>query len=133
MKSWRKGIEVWGVEAANSPTFSTWFRTGTPGEVAIEDSIAEGLAGYVEPETMTWPMIRKHVDRMTTATEEELIEAMRWMVTKHRMIIEPSGGAAIAAVIREQENLRGRRVAAVVSGGNIAWRRFLNLVGTEWP
>lgn len=128
MKSGSRPIEVWGVEAENSPTFNTWFATGNPGRVQLKDSIAEGLAGYIEPETMTWPLLRRNVDRMTMASEQELVDGMRWMVTRQRMILEPSGAAAIATVLREGDRLRGRRIAAVVSGGNVAWARFLDLV-----
>ena len=128
MKAGTPPIEVWGVEAANSPSFNTWFSTGTPARIPLQESIAEGLAGYIEPETLTWPILRKNVDRMTTVSEQELVEGMRWMVTRQRMIVEPSGAAAIAVVLREGSRLKGRRVAAVVSGGNVAWARFLALV-----
>ena len=128
MKSGKRPIEVWGVEAANSPTFNTWVATGKPGRVALQDSIAEGLAGFIEPETITWPLVKKNVDRMTVASDAELIEGMRWMVTKHRMIVEPSGAAALAAVWRDRDRIKGRRVAVLISGGNVAWARFLSLV-----
>ena len=127
MKAGARPVETWGVEAANSPTFNTWFKTGTPGRVALEDSIAEGLAGYIEPETMTWPIMKQHVDRMRVASEKELVDGMRWMVRKHRMIVEPSGAAAVACLLRQGKKLAGRRVVAVVSGGNVAWSRFLQL------
>jgi threonine dehydratase len=65
---------------------------------------------------------------MTVASDVELIEGMRWMVTRHRIIVEPSGTAAIAAILRDRQLLKGRRVAAVISGGNVAWTRFLSLV-----
>lgn len=128
MKATRPAIEVWAVEAANSPTFNTWIQSGETGPVDLQDSIAEGLAGYVEPETITWPLIKANVDQLKTATEAELVDAMRWMVTKHRMIIEPSGAAAVAVVLRAGEGLAGRRAAVLVSGGNIAWERFLGLL-----
>lgn len=128
MKAGVRPIETWGVEAANSPTFNTWFKTGAPGRLALEDSIAEGLAGYIEPETMTWPVMREHVDRMKTVTDAELVEGMRWMVRKHRMIIEPSAAAAVACLLRKGGRLKGRRLALVVSGANVAWSRFLQLV-----
>jgi len=132
MKAGTRPIETWGVEAANSPTFNTWFRTGTPGRVPLKDSIAEGLAGYIEPETMTWPIMRKNVDRMKVAAEDELVEGMRWMVRKHRTIIEPSGASAVACLLRKGKRLAGRRVVAVVSGSNVAWPRFLKLVEPGW-
>ena len=93
MKSGNHPIEVWGVEAENSPTFNTWLSAGIPGKVALKESIAEGLAGYIEPETMTWPILKSNIDRMTVASEEALIEGMRWMVTSHRQIVERSAAA----------------------------------------
>lgn len=124
----RPGVEVWGVEAAVSPTFNHWHRQGATGLVEVGESVAEGLAGYVEPETITWPIIRDRVKRMLTATEAELVLAMRWMVTRHRMIVEPSGAAGLAAALAAGSELAGRRVAVIISGGNVAWSRFLGLV-----
>jgi threonine dehydratase len=127
----RPGIEIWGVEAATSPTFNTWVRQGRSGPVKTEDSIAEGLAGYVEPETQTWPYVQQHVSEMQTAAERELVNAMVWTVRQHRMIIEPSGAAGVAAALRAGTRLRDRRVAIVVSGGNISWDRFLRLAHNQ--
>ena len=127
MKAGARPIETWGVEAANSPTFKTWFKTGTPARVPLEDSIAEGLAGYIEPETMTWPIMRKNVDRVKMASDNELVDGMRWAVRKHRIIIEPSAAAAVACLFRKGKKVAGRRVVAVISGGNVAWSRFLQL------
>ena len=128
VKSLRPSASVWLVESANSPTLSTWFRAGEAGPVEIRDSIAEGLAGFVEPETRTWPIIRQRVDRAETVTEDELVGAMRWLVEYHGWIVEPSGAAAVALALRETAALRGRRVAVVISGGNVAWERFITLV-----
>ncbi len=124
----KPGIEVWGVEAARSPTFNTWFRAGETGPVTLDDSIAEGLAGYIEPETLSWPYIKAHVSDMRAASEQELVNGMRWTVTQHRMIIEPSAAAGIAAAIKAGTELRHRRIAVVVSGGNVAWDRFRQIV-----
>ena len=131
MKAVGRPVETWGVEAANSPSFNTWFATGTPARVTLEDSIAEGLAGYIEPETITWPIMRQNVDRMTVASDGELVDGMRWLVRHHRMIVEPSGAAAVACLLAQRDQLKGRRVALVISGGNVAWERFLQLVDPE--
>jgi threonine dehydratase len=128
IKSGNPKAEVWGVEAAVSPTFNTWFREKRVVPVKTADSIGEGLSGYVEPDVITWPIIRDRVTRMIAVSDAELVSAMRWMVTEHRMIVEPSGAAAVAAALRAGRDLEGRRVVAVVSGGNVAWSRFLQLV-----
>ncbi|MGE0355123.1 MAG: threonine/serine dehydratase [Gemmatimonadales bacterium] len=128
VKANRPETEVWLVEAALSPTFNTWLRAGETVPVAVEDSIAEGLAGYVEPETLTWPIIRDNIDRALTATENELAGAMRWMVEHQGQLIEPSGAAAVAVLLRGEPGLKGKNVVAVVSGGNVVWERFKTLV-----
>jgi threonine dehydratase len=122
------GLELWGVEAAASPTINTWFRERRTVPVELNDSVADGLAGFVDPDTLTWPIIRDRVTRMTVAGESKLIDAMRWMVAEHRLVIEPSAAAGLAAVLEAGPELKGRRVAVVVSGGNVAWPRFLQLV-----
>jgi threonine dehydratase len=121
-------LELWGVEAAVSPTITTWFRERKVVPVEQHDSVAEGLAGHVDPDTISWPIIRDRVTRMMVAGEQELIDAMRWMVTEHRLIIEPSAAAGIAAALKAGPELKGRRVAVVVSGGNVAWASFQRLV-----
>jgi threonine dehydratase len=62
-----------------------------------------------------------------------MVGAMRWLVTRHHLIVEPSGAAAVALAIREGARLAGRRVALVVTGSNVAWARFLRLVEGEGP
>ena len=124
-------IEVWGIEAANSPTFSTWHAAGWTGPVELRPSIAEGLSGYIEPETLTWPVVHRVVDRMEAVSDEELIRAMVWMMEYHRYVLEPSGAAAIALMLRAPAELVGRKVAATVSGRNVSLPRLKALMGFE--
>ncbi len=128
LKAANPAIEVWGVESAASPTFTTWREAGRPVTVTIEPGMAEGLVGYVEPETLTWPLLRRHLDRMLTVSDAELLDTMRLLLDGHRQVAEPSGAAGAAALRRESASLRGRRAVAVVSGGNISWGRLKRLL-----
>lgn len=125
LKALVPGVEVAGVEAAASPTFTRWLAAGEPGRVERVETIAEGLGGFVEPDTLTWPHLKRDVDRMEAVTDEEIVAAMRWMVEHHRLIVEPSGAAAVALLLRDPGMARKRRTVAIISGGNIAWKRFL--------
>ncbi|WHY92424.1 threonine/serine dehydratase [Neobacillus cucumis] len=127
LKSINPNIKVWGVQTKNSPTFAVWHQNGEVCPVDLQPSIAEGLSGPIEPETLTFPIIYEHIDRILTVTDEEIIEAMKSML-KHQYIVEPSGAAGIAALKQLGVEMKGRKIAVVVTGRNISWSRLLNLV-----
>lgn len=129
MKAVNPKIEVWGVQAANSPTFARWHETGETVPVDLQPSIAEGLSGYIEPETITFPIFRQVVDRVVTVSEQELVDAMKWMLDNHQHVIEPSGAAAVAAVLQSPERSSGRKVTVTISGRNISRSRLMSLLG----
>ncbi|MGB8500049.1 MAG: threonine/serine dehydratase [Pantoea agglomerans] len=127
-----KGInpaaEVWAVQSEASPTFACWKEAGEAIPVEISSSIAEGISGYIEPEAMTWPLIRDRVDRVLLVSEVEIKAAMLLMLNLHSHVVEPSGVPAVAAAIRYAKELSGRKTVCVVSGRNISGSRYLKLV-----
>lgn len=127
-----KGInpaaEVWAVQSEASPTFACWKEAGEAIPVEISSSIAEGISGYIEPEAMTWPLIRDRVDRVLLVSEAEIKAAMLLMLNLHSHVVEPSGVPAVAAAIRYAKELSGRKIVCVVSGRNISGSRYLKLV-----
>ncbi|MEN4668715.1 threonine/serine dehydratase [Pantoea agglomerans] len=127
-----KGInpaaEVWAVQSEASPTFARWKEAGEAIPVEISSSIAEGISGYIEPEAMTWPLIRDRVDRVLLVSEAEIKAAMLLMLNLHSHVVEPSGVPAVAAALRYAKELSGRKVVCVVSGRNISGSRYLKLV-----
>lgn len=127
-----KGInpaaEVWAVQSEASPTFERWKEAGEAIPVEISSSIAEGISGYIEPEAMTWPLIRDRVDRVLLVSEAEIKAAMLLMLNLHSHVVEPSGVPAVAAAIRYAKELSGRKIVCVVSGRNISGSRYLKLV-----
>jgi len=63
--------------------------------------------------------VRANVDEMRTVTERQIVEAMRFLWTRMKLVVEPSGAVPVAAVLADPEAFRGRRVGIVVSGGNV--------------
>ncbi len=127
LKSVNPKIKIWGIQPKNSPTLEVWHRNGSPTDVDLKPSIAEGLSGPIEPETITFPIIHKYIDRILTVTEVELIDAVRMMMDSH-YIAEPSGAAGIAALKRYGKELTGCKVAILVTGRNISWSRLTSLM-----
>ncbi|WP_395336180.1 threonine/serine dehydratase [Novosphingobium sp. BL-8H] len=121
-------IEIWGIQSEASPTFIRWREAGVPVAVDLSTSIAEGISGPIEPETMTWPIVRDLVDRVLPVSDAEIAAAMGWMLDHHRQVVEPSGIAAVAGIGRYAAQLAGRNVVAVVTGGNVSGQRYRALL-----
>lgn len=128
IKAINPAAEVWAIQSEASPTFARWKDAGETIPVEITSSIAEGISGYIEPEAMTWPLIRDRVDRVLLVSEAEIKAAMLLMLNLHSHVVEPSGVPTVAAVLRYAKALSGRKVVCVVSGRNISGSRYLTLV-----
>jgi len=133
VKAINPAVEVWGIQSEASPTFARWTDAGETIPVDIMPSIAEGISGYIEPQAMTWPLIRDRVDRVLLVSETEIKAAMLLMLDLHCHVVEPSGVPAVAAAFRYAEELRGRKTVCVVSGRNISSSRYLQLLNeSNW-
>ena len=111
-------IETIGVEAEASPAFHASLAAGRIVEVAVAPTIAYGLAGNMDPETITFDYVKRLVDRVVLAPEKALEDAVRGLVAHDHLIAEGAGAAGVAAVLGGLR-LKGRNVAVVVSGSNI--------------
>ncbi|SDP84909.1 threonine dehydratase [Desulforhopalus singaporensis] len=128
LKANNPSIQVWGVQTENSPTFIRWFENKEITPVKLLPSIAPGLSGAIEPETMTFSIVRDNVDRMIGVSDNDLIEGLKFMVQHHQQIVEPSGIAGVSAILRESSMLTGKKIAVVVTGRNISYSEFNDLV-----
>ena len=108
---------VVGVEAEASSAFSAARSAGRIVTIQPRPTLADGLGGNVEPETLTWPYIRDLVDDVVTVSEAELAAGLRGLVGEEHLIAEGAGVAAVAAVASGRS--RGKKIAVVVSGANI--------------
>jgi threonine dehydratase len=112
-------VRVVGAEAEASCAFTAARRAGHIVPIAVGPTIADGLGGNVEPDTLTWPYIRDLVDEVVTVSEAELRRALRALAAEEHLIAEGAGIAAVAAVAAGRAARPGRRVAVVISGANI--------------
>lgn len=128
VKAINPAAEIWGIQSEASPTFARWKEAGETGPVDLLPSIAEGISGYIEPETMTWPLVRDRVDRVLTVSEAEIKAAMLLMLNLHRHVVEPSGVPAVAGALRYASAMAGRKTVCVISGRNISASLYLNLL-----
>ncbi len=122
--------EVIGVEAAGSPQLSASFAAGGPASVAMPvDTIADGLAtGRIG--AVPFDLIRGRVSRVVTVDDFEIGEAVLLLLERLKLLAEGAGATALAGTLKlGGGELRGKRVAVVVSGGNIDINLLDRIIG----
>ena len=98
--------------------------------VDVEETatLSDGTAGAVEARSITFPICQAVIDETVTVTEHQIAAAMRRIAETERWMIEGAAGAAVAGMIKSAERYKGRKVAAVLCGRNIALETFLTAV-----
>lgn len=109
-------IKVIGVEPAGAACMRASFKAGEVVTLENVNTIADGTA-VKTPGEKIFPFIRKNLDDILTVTDEELVVAFLDMVENHKMVVENSGLLAVAAL--KHLDVQGKRVVAVLSGGNM--------------
>jgi threonine dehydratase len=119
--------KIIGVVAERAPCYALSFAAGRPITTPDCATMADGVACRV-PEEDAVRIILRGAQRIVTVTEDEIAAAMRLYFTATHQVAEGAGAAALAALLRERDAMRGRRVALILSGGNIdadVYRRVL--------
>ena len=132
MKTYRPDTRVVGVQASNSPAMAEALIAGQLVTIAIYHTIADGLAANIELGSRTFPLAQEVVDEMVLITEEEMVAAIGESFTELHVALEGSAVVGIAALLGGKiSDLEGKRVAAVVTGRNIATERLVSILKTE--
>jgi threonine dehydratase len=118
---------LWGVQPEASPVMAKWLERGQPVPVETRANIADGLGAQVETDSLTFPLLRRFVDRMVLVSEADIRDAMAWLLEEHQWVVEPSGAASVAALLRHPP-AGFRNVVAVITGRNISRERYLKLL-----
>lgn len=89
-------------------------------------SIAEGLLATVGE--LTFPVIRTHVDEIVSVSDIEIASAVKFLLERTKMVVETSGAVTVAALLSKRISLAGKRVGALLSGGNLDFRAYGSLI-----
>jgi threonine dehydratase len=119
---------VVGVEPEAGDDAKRSFESGTLIKIDVPVTIADG-AQTQSLGALTFPLLRANVDAITTASDAELVESMRFLAERMKLVVEPTGCLAFAAARREAAERPGQRIGVILSGGNVDLARFAALVG----
>ena len=120
-------VRVVGAEPAGAPKLTRARAAGRPTRLSSVDSIADGLLA-VQIGTLNFAHHEAYLDEVVTVEDDALIEAMRVLLDRSKLVIEPSGAITVAALLSGAATARGRTVA-VLSGGNIEYAGLRALLG----
>jgi threonine dehydratase len=110
-------VKVYAAEPLNADDAARSFRAGRIIADDAPDTIADGLK--VPLKDLTWHFVRHHVTDVLTATEAQIIDAMKLTWKRMKLVIEPSCAVPLAAILANPSVFRGRRVGVVITGGNV--------------
>lgn len=120
LKSASPQTQIVGCWPKNSPVLYESIRAGQIVEVAEQPTLSESTAGGLEPGAVTLGVCRKVIDHSVLVSEEEILAAMRLVRDRKQWIIEGAAGVAIAALLKETAQYKGKTVAVIICGGNLS-------------
>jgi len=123
-------IEVIGVQAEGAPAFYLSWKEGRIMETPSISTIADGLATRRAFE-LTLEIIRDLLDDFVLVSDEEIRSAIRLLLSKTHNVAEGAGAATTAAAVKMKERLKGRKVALILSGGNITIEELRKILNEE--
>jgi len=118
IKESRPGVKVFGVEPAGSNSMYLSCRAGQVTELKGVNTLADGLRTS-KPGELTFPVVQKYVDDILLVEEEEIKAALVTLLERGKLLAEPSGAVTVAALLAGKVPLQGKKVVAVISGGNV--------------
>ena len=124
-------VKLYGAEPAEADDARQSLDAGTLIPVGAANTIADGLRTSLSD--LTFGILRTHLDGLPTVAEEEIVNAMRLVWERMKIVIEPSAAVPLAACARLHPELEGKRVGIILSGGNVDLDRLPWVVGASRP
>ncbi len=118
MKEKHPNVKLVGVQSAAAPSMVTSVQNGKVTNITMERTIADGIAVKC-PGELTYKIVNEHIDNIVTVDDNEIAESVYLLLERGKVVAEPAGAAAVAALVHHKTELEGKRVVTVVSGGNI--------------
>lgn len=117
------GCRLVGVEPEAGNDGQQSFKAGRIVQIPTPHTIADGAQTQALGQ-LTFPIIAQGVEDMVTATDEQLVQALRFFAERMKMVVEPTGALAFAGVRNGGVDVRGKRVGVLISGGNVDLARY---------
>ena len=133
VKSLKPEIEIVGVQSIASPVMYESMKAGKIISMEVEESIADGLHGGIESQSITFDIVQEYVDEILLVEEKTIKKAIYLLAEKENQIVEGAGATPIALLLEQGEKFKGKRVVAILSGGNIEEEQLSTILSSDHP
>jgi threo-3-hydroxy-L-aspartate ammonia-lyase len=123
------GIKIMGVETETSNDWVLSLEAGHPIRIPPPDTIADGIRTQ-EPGALTFPIVQRLAHGVTTVSEQEVKDAVRFMLLRLKLLVEPTGAVPVGLLLSGRLDLRNQRVGVILSGGNADPALLAEIIGT---
>ena len=121
-------VSILGVEVEASQAFTQSLAAGHIVPIQVGPTLADGLAGNLDPDAITFDIVRRLVSGIVLVDERGLQDAIAGIAREERLIVEAAGAAAAAGMLGGRIDVAGRRTAVILSGGNIDVEKLKALI-----
>ena len=118
VKEKNPNVAIYGVEASACPSMAQSLLEKKPITVASSPTVADGIA-VKKPGVRNLEIVEKYVDDLVTVDELEMIRTMFLLLERNKLLVEGSGASSLAALLYQKLNIKGKKVVALLSGGNV--------------
>ncbi|TFF96093.1 MAG: threonine/serine dehydratase [Promethearchaeota archaeon] len=125
-KGFNAEIKVYGVEPKNVDDAYRSYKSGKVETNETINSIADGLLTNLSERTLA--IIREKVDDILTISEHEILNTMRFIWERMKLVVEPSGATSLAGVLSDHIPIQGKRIGVIISGGNVDLNNFFQAI-----
>jgi threonine dehydratase len=110
-------VKIFAAEPEQADDAARSFRAGHIIADDAPETVADGLK--VPLKELTWHFVSNHVSDILTASDQEIIDAMRLTWARMKIVMEPSSAVPLATILKNKDTFRGKRVGVIVTGGNV--------------
>lgn len=118
----------YGVVSQNSPVMKRCIEAGELFEMETSPTLADTCAGCIDLDSITFDICKRYVDEFISISEEEIADAMRVIFYEHRLVAEGSAALTVAAILKRKDELKGKKVVAVICGKNVDVELFKRII-----
>lgn len=111
------GIDIYAAEPKQADDAARSFRAGRIIADDAPETVADGLK--VPLKELTWHFVKSHVTDILTAEEDEIVEAMKTIWKRMKIVMEPSSAVPLATILKNKDIFRDKRVGVIITGGNV--------------
>jgi threonine dehydratase len=129
LKAFSPNTRVYGVAAQNSAALAASMMAGRVVETEHHDTLADGVAGGMDEDSITLPLAVSVVDEVVTCTESEIADALKDLAFKENQIVEGAAALALAGFLKVAERCRGQRNVVLLCGANFDRDKIFSVLG----